>query len=174
VVGFVGRLTTIKRPDRFIEIARLAQRRLPGTHFVLAGDGPLASSLRSASADLTNVTFLGWRADVGNVLAACDVVVLCSDNEGMPVVLIEAGYLGTAAVAARVGSVHEVLEDGVGGILVPADDLDAYLRAIEGVLTGTIALDPRRAAESATQRFSPSFAADAHERLYRELLYSRR
>lgn len=173
VIGFVGRLSGIKRPDRFIDLARLAEHRLPEARFVLAGDGPLSASLRAAAADRDNVVFLGWRPDVGNVLAACDIVVLCSDNEGSPVTLIEAAYLGIPTVAARVGSVDEIVEHGVGGVLVQADDVDAYLAAIEAVLSGSITLDTRLASRRAAERFTPSNAADAHERLYRDLLYSR-
>lgn len=173
VVGFVGRLTHVKRPDRFLELARRAAARLPDTRFVLAGDGPLAASLRATAVDLPNVVFLGWRPDVGNVLTACNAVVLCSDNEGMPVALIEAAYLGIPVIAANVGSVQEVVDDGIGGVLVRADDIDAYLTVLTGVLDGSIGLDTRLATERAVHRFAPSIMADAHLRLYRDLLYSR-
>jgi glycosyltransferase involved in cell wall biosynthesis len=69
--------------------------------------------------------FLGWCADVAQVYAASDVVMLTSDNEGMPVSLIEAALAGVPAVASRVGSVAEVVRHGTSGLLTGpvADDL---------------------------------------------------
>jgi glycosyltransferase involved in cell wall biosynthesis len=70
------------------------------------------------------VRFLGWRSDVEVVYAAADLAVLTSDNEGMPVSLIEAALCGVPAVATRVGSVAEVvLDERTGWLCSP--DVDA-------------------------------------------------
>ena len=65
------------------------------------------------------------------IFAASDVTLLTSDNEGMPVSLIEAAMCGVPAVATRVGSVGEVIDDGVTGLLCPldADALRARVKA---------------------------------------------
>ena len=63
------------------------------------------------------VRFLGWRADVETVYAASDLVVLTSDNEGMPVSLIEASLAGRPCVTTRVGSAPEVVIDGETGFV---------------------------------------------------------
>ena len=65
--------------------------------------------------------FLGWRGDVEILYSACDVVMLTSDNEGMPVSLIEAASLGLPAVTTRVGSAPEVVLDGVTGFVTTGD-----------------------------------------------------
>ncbi|CAL9677858.1 D-inositol-3-phosphate glycosyltransferase (plasmid) [Streptomyces sp. enrichment culture] len=117
VVAYVGRVTRIKRPDRFLAVAREVRRAVPATRFLVCGDGDLHNDLQSA-ADLRDVLhLLGWRADVETVYAAADVVLLTSDNEGMPVSLIEAGLAGVPAVATNVGSVAEVVQDGKTGLL---------------------------------------------------------
>jgi glycosyltransferase involved in cell wall biosynthesis len=64
---------------------------------------------------------LGWRRDVETVYAAADVVLLTSDNEGMPLSLIEAGMAGTPVVATRVGSVAEVIKHGCTGLLASTE-----------------------------------------------------
>jgi glycosyltransferase involved in cell wall biosynthesis len=128
VAVLVARLTAIKRPERFVEIARRLAERQPHVLFAVVGEGDLLDGLR-ADAGL-NVRFLGWRGDVETVYAASDLAVLTSDNEGMPVSLIEAALCGVPAVATRVGSVAEVVLDGRSGWLVPAD-MDAITAAVE-------------------------------------------
>jgi len=122
VVAYVGRLTRVKRPDRLADVTRDVIAAVPGTVFAICGGGDLADSLSSATAHLgQSVRLLGWRSDVERVYAAADVVVLTSDNEGMPVSLIEAGLAGVPAVATDVGSVAEVIRDGSTGLLTRCD-----------------------------------------------------
>ena len=115
VVAYVARLTKVKRPDRMIEVARMR----PEATFIVAGDGPLQDEIRAGAPP--NVRFLGWRADIENVYAAADVILLTSDNEGMPVTLIEAALCGVPAVATDVGSTREVVIDGRTGRTRPPD-----------------------------------------------------
>jgi glycosyltransferase involved in cell wall biosynthesis len=113
VVVLVARLTAIKRPQRFLEVARRLQSAHPSVIFAIVGEGDLLAQLQQDAP--SNVRFLGWRADVETVYAASDLVVLTSDNEGMPVSLIEAALCGVPAVATYVGSVGEVVLDGTTG-----------------------------------------------------------
>ena len=122
VVAYVGRLTRIKRPDRLIAVARKVIQAVPDAQFVVCGDGDLAAEVAGTASDLgRSLRLLGWRADVETVYAAADLILLTSDNEGMPVSLIEAGLAGLPAVATSVGSVAEVVEDGCTGLLAPCD-----------------------------------------------------
>ena len=122
VVGFVARLTKVKRPDRFIETALLIMRDHPDAVFAVAGEGELLEELRVQARPLGDrVFFLGWRGDVEVLYSACDIVLLTSDNEGMPVSLIEAASLGLPAVTTRVGSAPEVVLDGVTGFVTDGD-----------------------------------------------------
>lgn len=136
VVVLVARLTRIKRPERFVELAHRLAGRHPDTVFAVVGDGELLPSLQAAAGSV--VRFLGWRPDVETVYAASDLVVLTSDNEGMPVSLIEAALCGVPAVATRVGSVAEVVVDGQSGWLCDVD-VDALVRAVDEALS-----DPSR------------------------------
>lgn len=118
VVTLIGRLSRQKRPDRLIDVARLVRARRPDALFLVVGGGELEDETRARAADLgDDFRFLGWRADVETILGATDVAVLTSDNEGMPVALIEAGMAGVAAVATDVGSTAEVVLDQVTGLV---------------------------------------------------------
>lgn len=172
VVTLLGRLTAIKRPDRAVEALRRVRDGGHEVHLLVAGDGDLADSTRKhARRELGEaVTFTGWTADVGGVLAASDVLVLTSDNEGMPVTLAEAAHAGVPVVATAVGGVGEVVVDGVTGLLVApsaAAVADGLLRLLD---------DPplrerlgRQAIGHAGQHLSTATLVDAHRQLYHEV-----
>ncbi|MEV0322475.1 glycosyltransferase [Streptomyces sp. NPDC050658] len=117
VVAYVGRVTQIKRPDRFLEVAREVRRAVPDAVFAVCGEGGEQAALTETSGLGSALCLLGWRSDVETVYAAADVVLLTSDNEGMPLSLIEAGLAGVPAVATNVGSVAEVVRDRETGFL---------------------------------------------------------
>ncbi|MBK5305878.1 MAG: glycosyltransferase [Frankiaceae bacterium] len=167
VVVFVARLTTIKRPERFLELARRLQSDHPDAAFVVVGEGDLLAELQTGAP--SNVRFLGWRGDVEVVYAASDLVVLTSDNEGMPVSLIEAALCGVPAVATAVGSVGEVVLDGRSGWLCPPD-VTALTAAVDAALTSTALPAFGDAARSHTAAaFGRARLVADTERLYEEL-----
>jgi glycosyltransferase involved in cell wall biosynthesis len=135
VVLLVARLVPIKRVDRFLRIA--ARVATPDVTFMIAGDGDLGEELRrseAAAALGSRVRWLGLRTDVDFLLAAADVTVLCSDNEGTPVSLIESQAAGVPVVATRVGGVAAVVVDGETGLLVDANDEEGFAAAIDRLL----------------------------------------
>jgi glycosyltransferase involved in cell wall biosynthesis len=168
VVAFVARLTGVKRPQRFVDLARALAPSHPDATFVVVGEGELLEQLRESGQGLgPALRFLGWRPDVETVYAASDVVVLTSDNEGMPVSLIEAALHGRPAVTTRVGSAAEVVVDGETGF-VTSTSMGDLTAATERLLS-----DPelrRRmgaaAAARATHQFGPARLTADIERLY--------
>jgi glycosyltransferase involved in cell wall biosynthesis len=116
--AFIGRVTQIKRPDRFLDVVAEIKKRGIDLHFIVAGEGDLLQSCKNRVAvENLPVTFLGWREDIEVVLAASDLVLLTSDNEGTPLSLIEAGMTGVPVVATKVGSISEIVVDGETGFL---------------------------------------------------------
>ena len=134
VVTLVARLTSIKRPERFVQLAGALAKTHPEVEFVVAGGGELLESMEHMAAQLrAPVRFLGWMSDVETVYSASDVVVLTSDNEGMPVSLIEAALAGRPCVTTNVGGASEVVVSGTTGI-VTATDVDALAAAVARLL----------------------------------------
>jgi glycosyltransferase involved in cell wall biosynthesis len=116
--AFIGRITQIKRPDRFLDVVAEIKSRGIDLHFIVAGAGELLQYCQGrAKAENLPVTFLGWREDIEVVLAAADFVLLTSDNEGTPLSLIQAGMIGIPVVATDVGSTNEIVVDGQTGLL---------------------------------------------------------
>ena len=172
VVMLMARLVPIKRVDRFIDVARRVCDARPDAIFAVAGDGPLAQQLRTAAAPLGDrFRFLGWQSHVETVHAASDVALLCSDNEGMPVSLIEASLAGVAAVTTNVGSAAEVVIDGETGIVTDASA--ESLAAAVGRLLADDNLRRRmgRAARArATTCFSEARLVTDTQRIYEQLV----
>ena len=116
--AFIGRITQIKRPDRFLDVVARVKADGIKVKFIVAGAG---EKLQYCQDRVTNedlpVFFLGWREDIEVVLAAADFVILTSDNEGTPLSLIQAGMVGIPVVATNVGSTNEIVVDGQTGFL---------------------------------------------------------
>ena len=161
VVGFFGRLEHGKGVDVLLEAAIRLHAKLPAA-FLFVGDGPLRPALvKRATAAGVPATFAGRRDDVPALLALCGLVVLPARQEGFGRVLIEAMASQVPVVATSVGGIPEVCTDGVTGLLVPPDDVDALAAAIALTLTDQPATAARVAAAAADVRARFDLAAHA-------------
>jgi glycosyltransferase involved in cell wall biosynthesis len=175
VVGFVGRLTAIKRPPDLVRTIAAVES---DAMLVVVGDGEgradaerLASTLEIAD----RCRFLGYRRDIGGWYGAFDALLLSSANEGAPVVAIEALAAGRPVVATDAGGTRTVVDDGETGFLAPVGDVQALAAALD-----RLALDPdlrRRMGELGArrmrERFSVERMVDDVERLYARVLAAR-
>ena len=173
--AFIGRVTQIKRPDRFLDVATEIKRRDVPIDFFIAGDGELLENCRKriTSEDLP-VKVLGWQSNIEQVLSAADVVVLTSDNEGTPLSLIQAGMAMLPVVSTRVGSVPEVVIDGITGIITSLD-VQEIVDALEK-LTNSAELRAQMGAsaqEFTLANFGVKRLVRDHEVLYKKLMANR-
>jgi glycosyltransferase involved in cell wall biosynthesis len=173
--GFIGRVTQIKRPDRFLDVVCEVKSRGIEVEFFMAGDGELLDLCRKRiSHENLPVNVLGWQSDIEKVLSAADVVILTSDNEGTPLSLIQAGMAGLPVVSTNVGSVPEIVLDGITGMIT---DLDVHeiADAIEKLWR-----DPEvrvnmgvSAQEFTSANFGVKRLVSDHENLYKDLIIDR-
>ena len=169
---FVGRLTSIKRPERLIDLARFLKDKHPNSWLLIAGAGELLEPLSAqARKDALPITFLGWRKDIGAILSASDIAVLCSDNEGIPLTLIQASQAGLPIVSTSVGSVSDIVINATTGLLTEVSS--------EGLIKGVSTLldDPalgqrfgKAGEERARDFFSSRAMVEHHQRLYSQSL----
>jgi len=162
--GWMARVTEVKNPFLLVEIAK----RMPLIKFAMAGGGNLLQGIKESAPK--NLSIIGW-ADAAIFWSAIDCAISTSDNEGMPVALIEAQLAGIPVVATNVGSNSEVIENGLTGF-VTAKDLDALVSACERLVK-----DPNLRASMgitaktrAVKEFSVEKFIDAHNNAYRRLL----
>jgi glycosyltransferase involved in cell wall biosynthesis len=132
---FVGRLTQIKRPDRLLDVVAASVARGLKLNFLVAGEGELFESSKArALEENLPITFLGWRSDIDQLFAASDMAILTSDNEGIPLTLIQAAFAGIPIVAPRVGSIADIVIDGETGFLT-SPQAGAMASAISALVT---------------------------------------
>jgi len=173
--AFIGRITQIKRPDRFLDVVSEIKKRDISLDFFIAGDGELLETCRERikRQDLS-VKVLGWQSNIEKVLSAADMVLLTSDNEGTPLSLIQAGMSALPVVTTNVGSVPEIVINHVTGIITELDVQD-IADALEKLVNNEVL---RRQLGIAAQEFTlANFGVERlvhdHEVLYKGLLSSR-
>ena len=133
VLLFLGNLTSQKRPDRFVEIIKLVKQNFPNIKAWIVGDGVLRQETEKLviKYDLqNNIKFWGYQQNVTALISASDLLVLSSDTEGLPGVVLECGYLGVPAVSANVGGINECLENGKTGYVVQTQNPEDYAKYI--------------------------------------------
>jgi glycosyltransferase involved in cell wall biosynthesis len=175
VVGWAGRLTAIKRPRDLVRtLAELVEMRVDA-FLVVVGDGPERESVEALATELgvmERCRFLGYRRDMSRWYGAFDAFLLTSENEGTPVVAIEALASGCPVVATNAGGTAAVVRHGQSGYLAPIGEthqLAGHLYELASrpglarSLGKTGELDIKR-------RFASETMADAVDALYRDLL----
>ena len=151
VVGTVANFRAQKDYPNLLATARLLADREVPVRIVAVGQGPQEDETRALHASLglgDRVILTGRRDDAVAVMGACDAFVMASNNEGLPVAIMEALALGLPVVSTAVGGIPEAITDDVDGLLVPARDPERLAAAITRVVTDP-ALRARLAAGAA-------------------------
>jgi glycosyltransferase involved in cell wall biosynthesis len=176
LIVLVGNMhTDVKGHPFLIAAAPAVLREFPQTRFVFAGDGESRPTFERQVETLglqPNFIFLGRRNDIPDILASCDIAVLPSKAEGLPNALLEYMAAGMPVVASRVGGNAELIDDGVTGLLVPAQDVEGLAAALlrllhDPDLSRQLAAVGRR---HATRNFSFERLIEEVDELYTELL----
>lgn len=170
-VGLVGRLVPVKRVDLFLDVAERVAARNPGVDFFIIGDGPLRDQITrriDTSAALRNVHLTGAVQPMAPLMSTLDVLVITSDHEGLPTVLLEAMALRVAVVARAVGGIPEVVAHGRSALLVETADVESIAASVERILDDE---SLRQALTAEGQRvvisqYSANAAAERHRSLY--------
>jgi glycosyltransferase involved in cell wall biosynthesis len=170
IFTFIGRLSPIKRCDRIVQVARELHAEFPQLHFLMIGDGELRGTLEVAARGLP-ITFLGWESHTQDWLAISDCAILLSDNEAVPLAMIEAGLAGLPVIATNVGSVSDVVVNGLNGYLVEP--------LMEEIKSGVIALVEsaelrasfgKKGRELSQERFSVYAMMQRHREIYSQAI----
>ena len=164
LVGWLARVTGVKNPMLALEVADA----MPDTRFVMAGGGDLLEQVRAAAP--SNVSVIGW-VDAADLFGAADIILSTSENEGMPVALIEAQLAGKPVVATDVGSISEVVLNHETGI-VTNKNAGSIASAIESlVLDKTTREEMGHLAIARAQAlFSVDRMINAHIELYKSIV----
>lgn len=174
IVTTVARLHPVKGHEYLLKAIPQILERVPGVHFLFAGEGPLYDQIKKEVHELMiddSVHLLAVRQDIPMILACSDLFVLPSLSEGMPNVALEAMAAGLPVVATAVGGIPEIVKDGENGLLVPPGDPHALAVAITRILTDPPQLKKMgsTARESIINKFPTHANISAYEELYQSL-----
>ncbi len=174
----IGRLHLQKRFDLMLDAFARIVRDAPSARLFIVGTGRLEGDILAHRARLgleRNVTMLGFRRDVPRLFAAADALVMSSDDEGVPVVALEAMAARRPVVATRVGSIEAAVESGRTGVLVEKGDVAGLADALRKVI-----LSPDRGAAMGAaararvvERFTIERCVAETERLFLSIRRSR-
>lgn len=170
IFTFIGRLSPIKRCDRILELAKSEAIAKEPIHFLVIGDGELREQLEKESVGLS-VTFIGWQTRIEDWLAISDAALLLSDNEAVPLAMIEAGYAGLPVIATHVGSMSDVVIDEVNGYLVDTN-VDDIIQKVLSISKDSDLREQmgKKGKELAFEHFSVSAMISKHEGIYSQIV----
>ena len=180
MVGTVGHLAPIKGHDLFVRAAALIAGRRRGVHFVVIGEDKSPQMgyrryLETLVAELglgEIVSMPGWHDDMATVLSSLSLFVSAARSEPFGLAIVEAMAAGLPVVATASEGASEIIEDGITGKLVSADDSEALAKAITDLLDDPLERSrlARNAVLAARERYSLARMASETERVYREVL----
>lgn len=139
IIGTVAHLSPEKDQATLLEALAILRDRGCGAFCFVAGDGPLGPALREQAArlrlDERRLRFLGRRTDVPGLLAAADVFVLTSRQEGLGTSLLDAANAGCALAATDAGGMPEIVRHGETGLVAPVGDAAALAEVLAQLVT---------------------------------------
>lgn len=164
LIGWLARVVEVKRPDLFVALAI----RNPEMQFILGGGGDLLDSVTTSAP--INLKCLGW-TNSNLFWSAVDIGISTSQNEGIPIALIEAQMAGVPLIATNVGGTNEIIVDGNTGFLVPIDldEIEIKLKKLvaDRTLFRNFGLNARELTRS---KFSVNVMIESHLKKYNELI----
>ena len=174
---YVGNFTPPKRVDTILRAFARVGTDHPEARLTLVGDGELRGDLECLAGELgvaDAVHFWGARPpeQIIDIVRGADCLVHCSDHEGLPVAISEALLLGVPVVAAGVGGIPDIVQDGVSGFTVDPDDDAAFAERVgrllaDADLRGRLGDNARR---HARRHLGPEGVIARIEAIYRELV----
>jgi len=174
-IGIVGRLEQVKRVDIFLETAAILLSEQPNTpwQFHILGDGSLKKALIKQASLLginNHLIFHGHSNHSHSHNKALDLLVMCSDHEGLPMTALETIALGTPIVAHRTGGLAILLEGDCGGILVTDHQPAAYATSINRALNIELSALISPGQHKLKERYSAQINADGVHASYKNFV----
>jgi len=174
-LGYAGRLTCVKRLDLMLETFAIVHSRYPQSILVLAGDGDQYDELKVRATNLgisDAVFWTGFTHNIPRLLAALDIYVQSSINEGLSLSLLEAMSAGLPVVATRVASAEEIIKPGETGFLVEPGQPEQMAVAVENLVSQPELRKQigEHARQSALRNHNISVMTDAYRSLYNKVI----
>ena len=173
VICWIGRFAEIKNPMLALTSYNQLPSRVRNTsRMIMIGEGTLMQECKEYSEkNNLNVVFPGWESNIGPYLAAANMLLITSKNEGFGMVIAEAGFFGVPSLSTDVGGVREFIEDGVNGVLAQANPVDiaSNIMTLSSNLKKVTQLGVM-AQKTTLEKFTVETFVRGHKKVYRELV----
>ncbi len=174
VIGSTGRVEKQKRYDLFIRGFSSVLSRHPQARLMIVGDGTLRKELEqlAVAEGLSHaVIWPGFRSDIPRLLAAMDIYVQSSANEGLSLSILEAMAAGKPVIITDVGGARELVEDGKTGLLIPPGSASVIAESILALMGNPARMSEiaRAGREYVVQEFGLMRMMESYCGLYRTL-----
>ncbi len=171
LVAQIGALVDRHKGQRvLLKAAEMLRERCPDMLFLFLGSGADEAALREESSGLDNVIWLGFQKNVGDYLAAVDVMAYPSRIEGLGSAILDAMDFGVPVIAARVGGIPDIIRSGSNGILFESGDAAALADGLERLRNDAALRESLSGqARSDLSSFSPERMADSYMALYQDI-----
>lgn len=175
IIGICGRITDQKSPEIFMEVCSKVLSIIPDAYFLMIGDGELKEKILEQSKAKgidKNLIITGWTNESDKYISILDIALLTSKWEGFGLVLLQYMLQKKPVIAANIGGIPEIIMDGITGITVPWDDIEAYVQNILSIRQ--YPEDYQKMIENAYQSVKREYSlyklGELHKELYIELV----
>ncbi len=141
LVGYIGRISPEKGIMSFIEAINLMQQfDCNRVNFIIGGDGPLLKSVKKYVSKQEKVKLMGWipHGELPKILNNLKLLVLPSNTEGLPTIVLESLACGTPVLATNVGGIPDVIKDRKTGFLMSNNEPQTIANSIFNIINGDV------------------------------------
>jgi len=172
-IYFMGRLSSEKNPDIFIEAAKKVFKKHFNIKFFVVGDGIMKDEIEKSIIKFgnDNLIYLGYQSDIPRFLSTADIFVLSSKAEGFPLSNVEAMAMGVCVIASDVGGVGDAVKDGETGFLMQPNSVEELVEKIEFAISQKEILEKisKNARKSVEENFSIEILGQKYKNLYENI-----
>ncbi|MBJ7536848.1 glycosyltransferase family 4 protein [Marinomonas transparens] len=171
IVGHIGALVDKHKGQKvLIESANILEQSNPELHFVFFGDGADEEELQQLSQDNNNISWMGFKPNIGDYIPTFDIFAFPSRNEGLGSTLLDIMDAGVPIVAANVGGIPDIVIHEETGLLVPPNDSESLAQAIIKLsLDKPLQSRLTECAKSRLEKYTPKAMADSYHSLYKKI-----
>jgi glycosyltransferase involved in cell wall biosynthesis len=170
LIGWIGRFSDIKDPMLALETFSLLSATR-NVSLIMAGDGDLLPACQEYAKRLgLPVHFLGWVDDISDLLSGIDLLLMTSKNEGLPLVVVEAGFMSVPTVSPDVGGVKDYISNQINGVLTSRSSQEIYNALLSLIDSPEVRKKlGAEALRTASLNFNKEQYVFAHLKMYREI-----
>jgi glycosyltransferase involved in cell wall biosynthesis len=168
---YVGRLEQVKQPESLIQICRELESLSCSYELNIVGEGSLFEKLQNlAQKEKLQIVFHGWQQEIDNFFYEADLLLLCSINEGTPIVVAEAATFELPAMTTNVGAVQEMITNDLSGFILAETSM--FAAKIDSLSKNRVALKSvgLQAKLDMSEKFGLSQFISAHQDVYSRAL----